>query len=728
MIRRFAEAERIRNAPAAERPALEQQRTPAMRLDPHALLADLRTLTNEHKNRVFGSKEGLRASKWLAHQMKGLGLARVNDDAFHRFTSEVEGKDVPGRNVVGLLKGTDPKLAGEYVLVAAHHDTHPNAPEGANDNATGTAAVLAIARALAKAPPRRSVLFVTFDGEEGTPTETKYYPGRRGSRAYVANPVVPIEHTAMMVNLDELGQVHLESGSRKTLYGWASDDAFAAGALRTASQEMTGKLSDGYPEQPREAQFFTTDAEPAYRLGVPTVNFLSGRELVNHSPADAFGRIIPDRLGDYAQLALSTVHAAANEPRSLREMGIRPGGLKATYPLIQARLGLSTSVPAEEAWRLDTLHYRLPQFKRAVEGMIADLASPAMEKRGGFTWAELTQGESIVSEPTLHRLRELYADRVNALHDLPKAEIARRAEATQQLKVLAGLQQVLTGAIYISHLDTRSDYYVRQLPQHLRAFAQGARQLDLESRIRGLISVEDTRRFSVPVSTVRAVELARDLAGNVARAFSSAAYALLNPSDAAKTGRPLEEQDLEGAAAHPALPLLRATIELKALFSAEHNTLRPSTSLKELDQRLRALGAAAGGVEGGQGIASEAEFWSRWLQPYLSVEPKAAPLRAQTSALREQALRDAEALTADLGAGPEAKAKLIHALQTRGPEFWYGLAPALDVADSARFSPQQWEPLRAKLRELLALRPAADAVLVRPELSGPVTVWQPGRR
>ncbi|MBI5366953.1 MAG: M20/M25/M40 family metallo-hydrolase [Planctomycetes bacterium] len=125
--------------------------------------------------------------------------------------SLVGSRRIPTQNVVGLLEGGDPELAKEYVILGAHHDHLGRGPEGryfagANDNASGVAALVEVARVLAtaKQPPRRSVIFVAFGGEEW---------GLWGSRAYVASPPAPLKRTVAMVNLDMLAR-----GEPKDLY------------------------------------------------------------------------------------------------------------------------------------------------------------------------------------------------------------------------------------------------------------------------------------------------------------------------------------------------------------------------------------------------------------------------------------------------------------------------------------------------------------------------------
>ncbi len=104
-------------------------------------------------------------------------------------------------NVVGLLPGTDPVLKDEYVVVTAHLD-HVGTRNGvvfngADDNASGSAAVLEAAEAAAMTPAKRSIIFVLLTAEE---------KGLQGSRYFVDNPPVPIEDIVLNINLDMVGR------------------------------------------------------------------------------------------------------------------------------------------------------------------------------------------------------------------------------------------------------------------------------------------------------------------------------------------------------------------------------------------------------------------------------------------------------------------------------------------------------------------------------------------
>jgi hypothetical protein len=120
--------------------------------------------------------------------------------------------DVKMRNVAGILRGSDPALRRQYIIVSAHYDhmgTKPPGPgdriyNGANDDASGTASLIEIAKALAAGPkPKRSVLFLALFGEE---------EGLLGSEYYVRHPLVPIDRTVANLNLEQLGRTDSSDG------------------------------------------------------------------------------------------------------------------------------------------------------------------------------------------------------------------------------------------------------------------------------------------------------------------------------------------------------------------------------------------------------------------------------------------------------------------------------------------------------------------------------------
>jgi hypothetical protein len=145
------------------------------------------------------------------------------------------------RNVVGVLRGSDPVLKDTYVLVTAHYDHIGIRPggegdrifNGANDDGSGTVSVIELASALTrlKQRPKRSSVFMAFFGEE---------KGMLGSRYYGRHPVFPIEKTVSDINLEQVGRTDSSEGpqlSNATMTGFDYSDL---GATFKAAGEMTG--------------------------------------------------------------------------------------------------------------------------------------------------------------------------------------------------------------------------------------------------------------------------------------------------------------------------------------------------------------------------------------------------------------------------------------------------------------------------------------------------------
>jgi glutaminyl-peptide cyclotransferase len=198
---------------------------------------------------------------------------------------------VPGepgvRNVVGTLSGTKPGI-----VIGAHYDTlvKPKGFVGANNGAAGTAVVVGVARALARADvaaASREVRFVLFDGEEpaaGLPEESRdfYHLGLRGSRAYVkAHP----GETASMVLLDYVGNKGLklprEGSSSIELWSRLRSAARRVGAQRFFPDYSTEDIVD--------------DHSPFLKAGVPSIDLIDWR-YDGHSLSDGLEKLSPASL------------------------------------------------------------------------------------------------------------------------------------------------------------------------------------------------------------------------------------------------------------------------------------------------------------------------------------------------------------------------------------------------------------------------------------------------
>jgi hypothetical protein len=222
-------------------------------------------------------------------------------------------------NVVGLLPGADPALAAEAVVVGAHYDhlgrgsPFSLAPEradaihpGADDNASGTAALLGLAETLIRAgPTRRSVVFVAFSAEE---------LGLLGSAHYVRHPAVALERTVAMVNLDSVGR--LRDGR---LHAMGVDTGQGLRALvEQAAQGLPRLALRGDGIGPSDHTAFLNRERPA-------VFFFTGPHADYHRPSDTWDKIDADGLRTVTTVAYRVVRALAD--RDERPAFVRvPGG------------------------------------------------------------------------------------------------------------------------------------------------------------------------------------------------------------------------------------------------------------------------------------------------------------------------------------------------------------------------------------------------------------------
>jgi hypothetical protein len=214
------------------------------------------------------------------------------------------------RNVVGVLPGSDPSKAGEAIVIGAHYDhvglggrlsmTPERAGEihnGADDNASGTASVIEIARAAMADRSRfpRTLIFVTFAGEER---------GLLGSTHYVASPPVSMGETVAMLNLDMVGR------SRGAVDVSGLDNTSLKSDLMAAAQ-ATGGI-DIKQEGPGAGR---SDDSSFLAARVPAVNFFTGFHADYHRPTDDWDKIDKTGTARVATLALEFAARLAADGR-----------------------------------------------------------------------------------------------------------------------------------------------------------------------------------------------------------------------------------------------------------------------------------------------------------------------------------------------------------------------------------------------------------------------------
>lgn len=194
-------------AAACARPAAD--RAPAVAagpalpsIDSTRLLADLGRLAHDSMaGRGAMTPENEKARRWLAGEFRRIGLEPVGTGFEHAFAMpRRSGSDsVRGANVLGMVRGS--RDAERVIVVSAHYDhvgtRNGQVYNGADDNASGTAAVLAMAAHFRQHPPRHTIVFALWDAEE---------MGLVGARAFVATPPVEKSRIVANVNLDMVGR------------------------------------------------------------------------------------------------------------------------------------------------------------------------------------------------------------------------------------------------------------------------------------------------------------------------------------------------------------------------------------------------------------------------------------------------------------------------------------------------------------------------------------------
>jgi Iap family predicted aminopeptidase len=236
----------------------------------------------------------------------------------------LEAADRTAVNVIGVLPGRDPARAGEAIVIGAHYDhlgvvggaLYP----GADDNASGTAVVVGLARAFAAAGPLdRTLIFALFGAEE---------IGLVGSRHYVGRPAVPIERTVAMLNFDMVGRL---GDARLTVGGVDSGRG-----LRDVVADAARALALGVAL--RDSPFGPSDHSRFYDAGAPVLFFHTGTHADYHRPGDtadkldttgmarvaALGARVAERLATGDRPAYVALARPPARTRGTREVGAPP--------------------------------------------------------------------------------------------------------------------------------------------------------------------------------------------------------------------------------------------------------------------------------------------------------------------------------------------------------------------------------------------------------------------
>lgn len=323
---------------AVPTPLADDSDTRAERLE--RLLSTL--AADSMEGRRTGTAGAHRAARFLAAEFERYGVEPAGDDGyFQRIplvrvsmttaggtverlrlpSAELDFDTVPADrrvetevNVVGIVRGTDPEVAGEAVVVGAHFDhvgigtpvDGPAGPDsiynGADDDGSGSVAVLEIARTFARGEsPRRTVIFLLSTGEE---------MGLLGTRWYLEDPVVPLDRTVADLQIEMIGRPDSLAGGFG--HGWLT------GYERTTMGDQLAATGSPIVPDPRPDQnfFFRSDNIAFAQLGIPA-HTLSSFNLHTdyHRPSDEVDLIDFDHMAALVEASVEAVRFLADGPR-----------------------------------------------------------------------------------------------------------------------------------------------------------------------------------------------------------------------------------------------------------------------------------------------------------------------------------------------------------------------------------------------------------------------------
>ena len=301
----------------------------APRVDAAALLEDLETLASpSFEGRRTDSDGGRRARAFVVERFERLGLEaavpgyRQPFSFTHRSIRALWRRDRPfvlefkdAANVLGLVRGTVD--ADRFLIVSAHYDhlgiRKDDLYPGADDNASGVAALLGIAAYFTAHPPRNTLLFAAFDAEE---------QGCRGSEAFAQHPPIPLDRLILDVNMDMIGR---SEPGRLFVAGTHQDPRFLP-LLREAAGRSAVALHAGHDRpiwRTGLVDDWTTgsDHRPFAERGLPFLYFGVEDHEDYHAPGDTFERIDRDFFTGAAETILDVILTIDAAPPLLAAAG-----------------------------------------------------------------------------------------------------------------------------------------------------------------------------------------------------------------------------------------------------------------------------------------------------------------------------------------------------------------------------------------------------------------------
>jgi Zn-dependent M28 family amino/carboxypeptidase len=242
-----------------------------------ALLKDLQTLSaDDMQGRQVGTPGGQKAREYVLDRFKASGVTPIGGEYLQLFTFTAQRRETHGVNVIGEIAGR--RTPRQYIIVSAHYD-HLGVRDGvvfngADDNASGTAALFAIASYFKAHPPANSLIMAAFDAEES---------GLRGSQAFVAAPPVDKSSIVIDVNLDMIGR---EPNDKLFVVGTLLNP-FLKPYIEKVAAKAPVKLLMGHDDpRQKDVEDWTADSDHVsfQKAGIPAI-YLGVEDFSEHHKA-----------------------------------------------------------------------------------------------------------------------------------------------------------------------------------------------------------------------------------------------------------------------------------------------------------------------------------------------------------------------------------------------------------------------------------------------------------
>jgi Zn-dependent M28 family amino/carboxypeptidase len=284
-------------------------------LDTARMLEDVARLSHDSMaGRAVGTPGNAAARRMIAERFQSLGVTPLGETFLQPFTYTADDETREGTNVIGYVPGTE--RPNEFLIVTAHFDhlgvRNGQVYNGADDNASGTAALLALAEWFSENPGLHSIAFAAVDAEE---------QGLQGARAFVTNPPIPLGQIALNVNLDMI------SHSDSVLYAAGTHHyPYLRSYLEDVAERSDIVLRFGHDSPDLGENDDWTNASdhgPFHSIGVSFIYFGVEDHPDYHQPTDDFERINRQFYVD----AVETILDAIREfDRHLEELAVTRRG------------------------------------------------------------------------------------------------------------------------------------------------------------------------------------------------------------------------------------------------------------------------------------------------------------------------------------------------------------------------------------------------------------------